>query len=75
MCSVLPSLHSSRPMGGSSPSCRSVAVEPTQVQLHLALVFGFELADFQVDGHQPPQLAVVKKQVEVVVGIIHGNAF
>ena len=44
-----------------------VAIEPAQVELHLAFVLGLEGADFQVDGDEPAELAVVEDEVDVEV--------
>lgn len=48
--------------------------QPPKVELHLALVFRFELADFEVDGHQPPQLAVIEQKVDVEVVVVELEA-
>ena len=45
--------------------------EPVEVKLHLAFVAGFEVANLQVNGGQAAELAVVEKQVEVVVTTIN----
>ena len=44
--------------------------EPAEVEFHLAFVFGFEVAQFQIDGDEAFQAAMVEKEIEVeVVGI------
>ena len=55
-------------MGGSSPGRRS-SVQPSHVQLHLALVGGIEAAQLQLNGYQPAQAAVVEEQVQVEVEV------
>ena len=42
-------------------------LQPAQVQLHLPLVRRLEVAELQVDRHQPLQLPVIEEQVEVVI--------
>ncbi len=49
--------------------------QPAEVEFHLAFVFGFEVAEFEVDGDEPPQGAVVEKEVEVEVVGVDGDAF
>jgi hypothetical protein len=44
--------------------------EPAEVEFHLAFVFGFEIAQFQIDGDEAFQTAVIEEEVEIeVVGI------
>ena len=58
------------PQGRSFFRLPLVLVQPTQVKLHLSCVRCLELADLQFDGHQPPQFAVVEKQIEVEILVI-----
>jgi hypothetical protein len=51
--------------------CR--AIEPLQVQLHLALEPGVELADLQLDGDQAPQGSAEEQQIEVEVVAVDGH--
>jgi hypothetical protein len=44
-----------------------VAIEPAEIELHLAHIGRLEIADFQFDDDQPPQTPVVEEQIEVVV--------
>ena len=37
--------------------------EPTQVELHLAFVFGFRVTEFEVDGDQALETAMVEKEI------------
>ena len=75
ICSRFFSPHRMSPMGGSSPGRRS-SVQPSHVQLHLALVGGIEAAQLQLNGYQPAQAAVVEEQVqiEVEVPLSYGHA-
>ena len=43
--------------------------EPAEVELHLAFVFGFEVAELEVDGDEAFQAAVVEEVVEVEVAL------
>ena len=45
--------------GGLFARLAFVFVQPFQIQLHLAFVRGFEAAQFQLDGYQAAQAAVV----------------
>ena len=51
-----------------------VTVEPAQVQLHLAGVGRLEVADLQLDDHQPPQPAMVEQEVDVVIVAVQRDA-
>src|SRR5436305_10826719 len=50
-------------------------VQPAQIELHLSLVAGFEITDFQFNGHQPSQASMVEKKVEVIIVAIHRDPF
>ena len=50
-------------------------VQPSQIELHLALVFRFEGAQFQVDGDQALELAIEEKEVNIEVIGIYLNPF
>jgi len=49
-------------------------LQPAEVEFRLPLVGRLEAAEFQVDGDEPAQAAVVEKQVEVVVVAVDGDA-
>lgn len=49
--------------------------EPTEVEFHLAFVFGLEVAEFKVNGDEPPEVAVIEKEIEIEVVGIDLNAF
>ena len=51
-----------------------VLFQLTQVKLHLVFVDSFKLTQFQVDGHQTSQTAIVKKQVDVIVAVADGDS-
>jgi len=48
--------------------------EPAEVEFHLAFVFGLEVPEFEVDGDEASEAAVVEEEVEVEVVGIDGNA-
>ena len=45
-----------------------------QVEFHLALEGGFEFTNFEVDGDETPQPAVIEEQVDVIVTVVDGDA-
>ena len=51
-----------------------VAVEPPEVQLHLARVRRFEVAEFEFDDYQPPHPTMEEQQVDVVVLMVDDQA-
>src|SRR5207302_349946 len=46
-----------------------LVIDDAQVEIHLAGVFGLELAGLQVDDNEAAQFQVVEQQVDVKVGI------
>jgi hypothetical protein len=43
---------------------------PAQIQLHLALVGCFELAELQLDGSQTLQSTVIEPKIDVVIVVV-----
>ena len=52
-----------------------ILFQPAEIKLHLALVGGFELAEFQLDRDQPPQATMIEEQVKSVVFAIDDHSF
>jgi hypothetical protein len=48
-----------------------IFIQPTQVKLHLSLLFGFEISKLQVNSDQPVQGSMVEKKVKVKIVIIY----
>ena len=61
-------------MGVASPSIFSCFFQIPQVKLHLAFVGRFKFTHFEVDSDKSAQAAVVKKQVDVIVAGVNGDA-
>jgi hypothetical protein len=51
-----------------------MAVEPREVEFHLAFVGGFEFSEFEFDGDHAAQVAMIEKKIEVVILVIDGHA-
>ncbi len=49
--------------------------EPAEVEFHLAFVFVAEVAEFEVDGDQAFEFAVVEEEVDVEVVVVDLEAF
>ena len=44
--------------------------KPAEIKFHLTFVFGLEVAELELYGNEPTQMAVVKQKIEVkIVGI------
>ena len=52
-----------------------VLLEPSEVQLHLALVCCSKLTMLQIYGQQPSQAAMVEQQVQIIVLGVNGYPF
>ena len=52
-----------------------VPVQLPQVQFHLPFVGRSEISQFQLDGNQSPEDAMVEKQIDVVIVAVHLNPF
>ena len=51
-----------------------VLVEPAEIEFHLPLVGSLKLAELQVKGDQPPQLAMVEQEIKAEVFAIDHHA-
>lgn len=51
-----------------------MAVQPTQIELHLPGVGRLQIADLKFDDHQPPQASMVEEQIEIVIVPVEGYA-
>lgn len=49
--------------------------KPAEIELHLAFVFGLEVAELEIDGDKPSQAAVVEEEIEVEIVGVDGDAF
>ena len=48
----------------------SIPLEPAQIELHLAFIGRFELAELQLNRDQAAEFAVIEQQVEVVIAVV-----
>jgi hypothetical protein len=63
-----------QPNGRLLPRPALLFVQPSQVELRLALIGGIEAAQLQLDGNQAAQAAVIEKQIEIEVPLFDSRA-